>query len=172
MNDGARLEFRVRRGKYVALASIGAAFCAVGAWMLATSIRPADRIGGGFVLLFFGACAFVVLREGLRKDPRLVIDEDGIEDRTRRPRRVHWDEIVHSDFVPSAGVPFLCLWVREPDKSRGHRLPSRSKNPFTRWRDGFGHVSISLHHLDRNAVDIAVLVHMRLQERLKKRSRG
>ncbi|MCE9594840.1 MAG: hypothetical protein K8S98_11675 [Planctomycetes bacterium] len=162
MSNGERLEFHERRARNARLLVTSLVLCAGAALLVARPRNDGDTATGIAGLALFGVGAVLFARRLLRRGPRLVFDQEGLEDWTRASVRIRWEEIERSDLQTAGGIPFLRLWLRNPERSSTRPTPKRRWNVFTSWRESFGHVSIPLSGLDRDAVDIAVEVARRL----------
>lgn len=82
---------------------------------------------GWLLIVGFGAGFVVCLREALSRQPRLLIDEEGIEDRRLGLGKIPWTEILDVRLVRMQRVPLLALFLRDPG-------PWLEKLPrFRRW---------------------------------------
>ena len=88
---------------------------------------PIAIVAGWFGFVFFGFVFIKILWDLLRPATKVIINDDGIEDRRWRVGVVPWDEITAIDLRWMSSAKFLCLEVRDPDKyinrmSGFHRL--------------------------------------------------
>ena len=69
---------------------------------------------GWLLVAGFGACFAVSVGQAFTRDPRLVIDGEGIEDRRLGLGKIPWSEIRELRLVRMHRVPLLALSLRDP----------------------------------------------------------
>ena len=77
-------------------------------------VTERGRVVGWLTILFFGAGIPLFARQLLDSRPRLVIDEQGILDRTLKVGVIPWTEITGARLETITGNTFVCLEVRDP----------------------------------------------------------
>jgi hypothetical protein len=96
------------------LASLG--FVGAGVAMLLTPQRsPEQRWIAWACILFFGAGVVVAAQQIADSRPRLVIDDQGILDRTLGVGVIPWSEILDAHVRSVSGNDFICLTVQNPE---------------------------------------------------------
>ena len=73
-------------------------------------------VAGWFGFVFFGFAFLKILWDLLRPATKVIISDDGIEDRRWRVGVVPWAEITAIDLRRMGSAKFLCLEVRDPNK--------------------------------------------------------
>jgi hypothetical protein len=73
-----------------------------------------DPVAGWVGVGFFGPGALILLWPLLDPRPRLVVDAEGILDRTLGVGRIPWADILGWYVQSIAGSDFICLVVRDP----------------------------------------------------------
>lgn len=126
------MECRTSKLKVLGLLGLTCVMVAV-SWFCTTVPLPEPRVAGWIGVVFFGL-GFIVLPPMLfQTSPRVVINDEGIEDRRSKMGLIRWEDIrsVSMDSVHSAG--FLRIEVSDPEKYLC-RLPrwSRPLAGFTR----------------------------------------
>jgi hypothetical protein len=87
-------------------------FIVIGIWMLiATESNSSDKIGGWFLILFFGLGIPVGLFQLLDKRPQIIIDENTIWDRTTNQDEIKWEQIQDAYPLDIYGQKFISLVV-------------------------------------------------------------
>ncbi|MCB1100033.1 MAG: PH domain-containing protein [Verrucomicrobiae bacterium] len=76
-------------------------------------------MAGWLSIIFFGGCALVAIAQIIDSRPRLIIDDEGILDRTLRVGRIPWSEIQGAYIRTISGNDFICLEVRCPEQYIG-----------------------------------------------------
>lgn len=116
----ARLEVPARRGFALAwgLAACGLALPGLALVLAAAVTVPGPGalllIAAGLLpVLVFGYPAFAQLREAFAPGPRIVIDEEGLEDRAMGIGKIPWRDI---EYVERGPIPqHLFLMLRDPE---------------------------------------------------------
>ena len=138
--------------------AVGAAVFAVvcGLWLR----RGFDSFSGwvGLVgFIFFGLGVIVGLVQGLRRAPRLTIDDQGVHDRTLGVGIIAWSDILRAEPYGVAQQPFVGLYLRDPDKYLARA--STSKKLLARLNAGAGFpLSINLAGLDADPGVVAEMI--------------
>ena len=73
-------------------------------------------IASWFGFLFFGLVLIKIVWDLLRPGPRVIINENGIEDRRLGIGLVTWNEITAIELRWMGRAKFLCVEVRNPDR--------------------------------------------------------
>ena len=76
-------------------------------------------VAGWFGFVFFGLAFLKILWDLLHPATKVIINDDGIEDRRWRVGVVPWEEITEIDLRRIGSAKFLCIEVRDPDKYVG-----------------------------------------------------
>jgi len=87
-------------------------FVVIGIWMITKADGSlTDRITGWFVTLFFGLGIPVGLFQLLDRRPQIIINENGIWDRTTNQDEVKWEQIQGAYPLDIYGQKFISLVV-------------------------------------------------------------
>ncbi|MBV8660269.1 MAG: hypothetical protein JO142_20820 [Burkholderiales bacterium] len=103
------------RGKYVLL-SITAIGFVIGGVFIVSHAKADDVWVGWMNIVFFGACVPIFVWQLIDSRPRLVINHEGIMDRTLGVGVIPWSEITGAHLRSIQGVCFICLDVRDQEK--------------------------------------------------------
>jgi len=81
------------------------------------AIRPFIMLAFAVNTLLFGSAAFVLFRQALQKEDGLLIDTQGIHDKTtRQHQRIPWEEVDGIRSVYVSGSPFVMIDVHDPER--------------------------------------------------------
>lgn len=89
------------------------AFVILGAWLTGHQ-NPRAVIAGWAGVLFFGLCATFIAKQMATGGPRIVIDQNGIFDRTNGLGTIEWRDVISVWVAELQGQKFLCLELRNP----------------------------------------------------------
>jgi|GEM_PF-836281 len=116
--------------KYTLLLMVSMAFVAGGALIVWKGEAP---LVGWASILFFGAGVLVFAWQLLDTRPRLVINEQGINDRTLGIGILPWSEIAGAYVHSINNIDFICLILRNPEEYRSRLSPiKRFMSPANR----------------------------------------
>ena len=76
-------------------------------------------VAGWFGFVFFGLAFLKILWDLLHPATKVIINDDGIEDRRWRVGVVPWEEITEIDLRRIGSAKFLCIEVLDPGKYVG-----------------------------------------------------
>ena len=131
------------------------AFVAAGLFLLG---RSPDKWAGWAAVLFFGGCAVVFVWQLLDSRPQLIIDDNGVFDRTLGIGVIPWSEIVDAFPKKITSSSFVCLVLREPEQFLS-LLPQRRRALVSLNRQlGFTDFSINLTGIDVDPAEICELI--------------
>lgn len=150
-----KLTIGTARWKHVVLLLGSLAFVAGAVLILVTEHLEPRRgivalLAGWAGILFFGGCALVGARQLIDSRPRLVIDDDGILDRTLGVGRIPWSDIRGAYLRSLHGNDFVCLDL--VDAERYLRRTTAIKRALAGANAALGFTPISL-NLSGAAVD-------------------
>ena len=95
-------------------------------------------------IVFFGAGAIVFAMQVVDRRPRIVIDDQGILDRTLKVGRIEWEDIRAVFLKRSQGQPFLCLELVDPSKYTQRLSPLLRRMVQLNRKLGFTDLSLNL----------------------------
>lgn len=144
------------------LTSLG--FVALGVWLL--SVEGLDAWIGWLNVLFFGAGAVVFARQMASSRSRLVIDDDGILDRTLGVGVIAWDDVLAAWPYEVGRHGFVGLELRDPDVYRRRTGPVKRAAMRGHAALGYPPLSLNLTALKgATAAEVAAVVLARIAER-------
>jgi hypothetical protein len=121
----------------------------------------AGSVGGWVGILgvaLFGTGAVVGLVQGLRRGPRLSIDDDGIHDRTLGVGVIAWSDIVSAAPYLVAKEPFIGLNLRDPAKYIQRAPPLKRRLARMHAASGMPPFSVNLVGLEGDPARVAQLI--------------
>jgi hypothetical protein len=74
-----------------------------------------QRLAGWSSTIFFGGCALIFVWQLIDSRPRLIIDDDGIYDRTLGIGRIPWSDIRGAYLRSISKNVFICLELRDSE---------------------------------------------------------
>lgn len=128
-------------------------FVATGIWMLISGERF-----GWVAILFFGSGIPVAVWQIVDSRPRLVIDEQGVLDRTLGVGRIAWHEIEAAYVVSLSGNDFICLELSNPEKYLSKLSKIKRAMASANRRLGFTDFNLNLSGVDANTAEVFELV--------------
>jgi len=169
------LELRPTRRRLLLLLLGCIAFVAAGVWFIlaaetiaassphfsASLIRPLGVVS----ILFFGYAGIVAIRQMLDARPRLILDDNGIFDRTLATPVIPWGSILAAEIVAVKGNKFIALRIAD-EAERVAALPA-IKRAMTAGNEGMGFArfNLNLSALDISAEQLLAIIHQQLAER-------
>lgn len=150
-----RLVFHVDKSKYVRMLLGCAAFVAIGVWLATSEGEWFGWVGA----VFFGACAGVAVWQMSQSAPRLIIDDDGLLDRTLGVGVIEWNDVLDARPLVVAKQPLVGLTLRDPEVYLSRLGTVKRKIVGANSSMGFDELSLNLSGLrDADPVEIADLV--------------
>lgn len=109
------IQIRNSRQKFilVLLAAIG--FVVAGLFIVMNSRSSGDRVIGWMSIIFFGSGIPLFIRKVSESKPRLMINDQGIFDRTLGVGTIPWGEITGAYIKSIKDNDFICLELRSPE---------------------------------------------------------
>jgi hypothetical protein len=98
--------------KAIKIIALTIPFVIIGVWLAAKSDSDSkERIMGWFISCFFGLGIVVGLFNLFDKRPQIIINENGIWDRTTNQDIIKWEQIIEAYPVNISGQKFISLIV-------------------------------------------------------------
>ena len=132
-----KLVIKNSRWKYVLLLIGSIGFVVGGIWMLMRG-KPF----GWAAIVFFGSGIPIFVWQLADSRPRLLIDEQGVLDRTLGVGRIAWSDIRAAYVRSIYGNDFICLELKNPEKY-SHKL-SKVKRAMAAANRGLGFTDFNL----------------------------
>jgi hypothetical protein len=99
--------------RYLFLLLGSLAFVITGAFLTFKKSDTMSFTSGWSAIIFFGACAIIFLLQIIDSRPRLIIDENGIFDRTLSIGLISWSDIADAYVGSIKGQHFICLKLKD-----------------------------------------------------------
>jgi hypothetical protein len=143
--------------------AIGSAcFAAAGAVLITSGKAP---IAGGVSLLFFGPGSLVLIWHVVDPRPRLVIDDEGIDDRMLGVGRIAWSDIESAYVRPVEGSDMICLIMSDPEVYLDRLSPYRHRLARADGDQGFAELNLDLAGAPVATDDVLALINAYIEER-------
>jgi hypothetical protein len=136
-------------------------FVCTGTLMILSDKAP---ILGWATVAFFGLGTIVLLVQVVDPRPRLLIDEEGVFDRTLGVGPILWSDIEGAYVVSVHGLDFICLVVRDPSVYLEKLSPLRRKLASANCALGFMELNLNLAGLKMSTQDLLRLIGERIEE--------
>lgn len=155
------------RWRHVMLLLGSLAFVAGGVFILGMppsrgeSVQEQQTIGWGCII-FFGGCGLVGVWQLIDLRPRLIIDDDGIYDRTLGVGRIPWEEIQGAYLLTVSGHDFICLELLDADRYLQRTNPVKRALAGAKTALGFAPISLNLSCVAADSRDILELILKRI----------
>lgn len=158
-----RLELIPKRGKLVRLLVGALVFVGLGFVLLLfpqafVPDAPWARWGVSAIaivaILFFGACGVFAARQFFDRRPRLVLDDEGVFDRTLGTAVIPWREIRGARIVEVSNTKFISLELADEERWAAAMPGTKRWMGAANQRLGFGRFNLNLSALDVTAEEI------------------
>jgi hypothetical protein len=150
-----KIEIKSSRLKYILafIAVIGFVVC--GAFLLS---QPAPKWIGWMGILFFGPMIPLFAWQLFDSRPRLIIDNEGVLDRTLKIGKIAWCDISGVYLKEIKGNSFICLKLKDDDKYLTKLSPLMRAATSTNVKLGFTPLSLNLSGVNADAHQVFELV--------------
>jgi hypothetical protein len=162
------------RGKYILLTVLSLAFVAAAIVMVtsASASRAGNAWKGWLGIVFFGACAAVGVWQTLDPRPRLIIDDEGVFDRTLKVGRIPWSEIAGVHLPSMMSKQFICLDLRDEDRwiaslARPYQVMVKGNEAL-----GFTRLNLNLSGTNANTAELLPVLQRKCAEHATRQAAG
>ena len=145
------------RLKYALLLLIGIAFVFAGV-MMVTRGKPTDAWVGWTSIVFFGAGIPLFAWQFFDSRPRLVLNDEGVLDRTLGVGIIPWSQITGATLRSVHGNHFICLEVRNPEQWLERLSPLKRAMVSANEALGFTALNLNLGAVAADPTEIYELV--------------
>jgi hypothetical protein len=114
-------------------------------------------IGWGCIL-FFGACALVGLWQLFDSRPRIILDDEGIFDRSLGPGKIPWGRIEGAYIQSIHGTEFICLQLLDADRHLQNLSAGKRALVELNAQLGFTPISLNLSGTNANAAELLEII--------------
>lgn len=157
------------RWRYLVLLLASLGFVAGGVFILAMpapkrGLHANKSLAGWSSIIFFGGCALVAAWELVDSRPRLIIDDEGIYDRTLGVGRIPWSDIRNAYLRSIHENDFICLELRDSDDYLQRTNAVKRALASANAALGFTPISLNLSGVAADSNDILELILKKLHE--------
>ena len=143
--------------KYALLLVIALSFVVGGALIIVRG-EPGDVWLGWACVVFFGTGIPIFSWQLLDSRPRLVLDDQGVLDRTLGVGVIPWTEITGAELKSIQGNHFVCLQLRNPDRWLGQLSPLQRAMVSANERLGFSALNLNLGAINADPLVVYELI--------------
>jgi hypothetical protein len=148
-----KLIIKNSRRKYLRMLIGSMGFVGGGIWMVIDGV-----LLGWICILFFGFCSLSFIWQIADPRPRLIIDEQGVLDRTLGVGRIAWSDIKAAYLRSIHGNDFICLELRNAKKYK-QKLSQVRRSLAGANRDlGFTDFHLNLSGVDASTDEVIELI--------------
>ncbi|HYF63625.1 MAG TPA: STM3941 family protein [Herpetosiphonaceae bacterium] len=148
------------RVRFILLTVLSLAFVGIGVMLVtsASASRAGNTWKGWLAIVFFGACAAVGAWQLFDRRPRLVIDDEGVFDRTLKVGRIPWSAIAGATPQSILGNHFIALDLRNEEEWIA-RLPKPYRS-MVKGNEalGFAKLNLNLSGTDAKPAELLALI--------------
>jgi hypothetical protein len=159
------IQIKNNRQKYLVLLIAAMGFVAGGIFMILHPRSPADRWIGWMSLIFFGSGVPLFGKKISESGPRLIINDQGIFDRTLGIGTIPWSEITGAYIKSIKDNDFICLELRNPEMWSNQLSGIRKAAVSANKALGFTEFSVNLVGAAADATAIHELIIKKIAER-------
>lgn len=155
--DSPAFVVRNSRRQYILLLLACVAFCGIGARLIASG----DRSCATWVplALFGGPGIPTAVRQLVDRRPRLVLDREGVMDRTLKVGVIPWAEIEDAQLVSMFGQEFIALSLRDPTMFTERWSPFWKKLAAVNRRLAGSELNVNLSGLPIRGPEVLKFIH-------------
>ena len=153
-----RLVVKNSIAKYILFSLLSLIFVAAGIFILSTGNELRGKIIGWSCIIFFGLCLLVFLRQIFDHRPRIIIDKNGIYDRTLGVGIIEWNDIKNAYLNSIMGNKFISLVLNNTEKYLQKTSKTKAKLAQYNSTLGFETININLSGTNKKADEIFDLI--------------
>lgn len=159
------------RGKMWLLTFVSLAFVVAGVLILTGANsksqhreRVSPEVAGWLAITFFGACASIGIWQLVDSRPRLIIDDEGVYDRTLSAGKIPWADIRSVRLQSINSQSFICLELSDEDRYLKNASPTRRALIAANRALGFAALNLNLSNLNADIFEVFELVERKVME--------
>jgi hypothetical protein len=152
------IEVKFSRVKISLLILIALIFVIGGIFILFVGKDLRAKIIGWSSIIFFGFCLFVFLKRFLNTEPRIILDDEGIEDKSLDVGKILWEDIAAAYPNNIMTNKFISLKLKDVEKYS--RRISKPKQKLASYNQslGFETLNLNLIGLDISQKNLMTLI--------------
>ncbi|MDZ7921580.1 STM3941 family protein [Rhodoferax sp.] len=151
------ITFKSSKLKYAVLLFIAIFAVAVGV-MMVTDAKAKDAWIGWGCIIFFGASIPLFAREVFNTQPRLILNGEGVFDRTLGVGIIPWTEITGATLRSVNRNYFICLEVHNPEHWTARMSPLKRAMVSANKVFGFAALNLNLSAIAADPMEVYTLV--------------
>jgi hypothetical protein len=136
-----------------------------GIFIISSGKGSKSTLVGILGIVFFGFGFFVLLRQGLDRRPRIIIDEKGVTDRTLGVGRIDWEDIDAVQLTSVFSNNFVVLQLNNNEKYLKNLSNTSRKLTKVNKDLGFGALNLNLSSLDMKPKKIYEIIRNRIPDK-------
>lgn len=141
---------------------ISLAFVAGGIWMVSTSEDNLNFVVGAVCILFFGIGLFVFSKQIFDRQPRVIINDEGIYDRTLKVGVIEWRDIKDAYLRSVSGSEFVSLVLTDNNKYLNRTTKTSARIASYNKALGFETININLSGVDISGRKVLEIINKEL----------
>lgn len=114
-------------------------------------------------IIFFGCATLLCARNLLDTRPRIVLDDNGVLDRTLKVGVIAWSDITDAYARSMHGQNFICLNLRDPEKYTSRLSPAMRRMVSLNAKLGFTDLSLNFAGTNANVSQLEALIQSRIR---------
>ncbi len=126
--------------------------------MMVTDTKSRNVWNGWGCLIFFGACVSSFARQLFDSRPRLVLNDEGVFDRTLGVGVIPWSEITGATLRSVNRNYFVCLELRNPEQWTARLPPLKRALVSANKALGFASLNLNLSGIAADPMEVYKLV--------------
>lgn len=146
-------------------------FVAIGIWMVSSSDETFEFVIGIVGILFFGIGFVVIPFRLFDRRPRIIINDEGIFDRTLDVGTIEWRDIKDAYLQSVHGTEFISLDLRAENKYLQRISKTKAKIASYNKFFGFENINLNLGGVNRPGKEVLEIIKREIskQSKLQKR---
>ncbi len=152
MND---IRIQSSRLKYTVLLIASIGFVAGGVFLLN---QAGPKWVGWMSIVFFGSMIPLFAWQLFDNRPRLILDDEGVQDRTLKVGKIYWNDISGAYLKAIKGNNFICLELRNEEKYLNKLSPLLKASTSANVKLGFTPLSLNLSGVNADANEVLEVV--------------
>lgn len=153
-----RIEIKFSRTKLILLFLLALIFVVGGIFILFTAKDLRGKIIGWSAIIFFGFGLIVFLKQLLNTKPRIILDDEGIEDKSLGIGKILWDDIEAAYPNNIISNKFISLKLKNVEKYLQKTSKAKEKLASYNHALGFEALNLNLVGLNVSQKDLMTLI--------------
>lgn len=142
-------------------------FVISGFWMVSTSTNNINFIIGIISILFFGLGLIMFPKQILDRKPRIIINDEGIYDRTLKVGIIEWRDINDAYLQSISGSEFISLVLTDNNKYLQRTTKTFAKIASYNEILGFETLNVNLSGVNKSGKEVLKIINEELRNALR-----